>query len=85
MVTGAERPGMETEPSSWGRESFMVWRSQWRAVTKPMMVNRMTRVLRMTAMRRKMRRRLAWRAVSSGVRGWSGMTSADVRWGRSMA
>ena len=42
MVTGAERPGMETAPSSWGRESCMDWRSQWRAVTKPMTAKRMT-------------------------------------------
>jgi hypothetical protein len=85
MVTGAERPGMEIPPSSWGRESLMVWRSQWRVVTKPMIAKRMTRVVRMTTMRRKMRRRLAWRAASSEVRGWSGMTSGEVRWGRSIA
>ena len=85
IVTGAVRPGREIEPSSCGRESLMVWRSQWRVTTKPMMAMRMTSVERVVTMRRKMRRRLACSAASSGVRGSSGTTSVLVRWGRLMA
>ena len=85
MVTGAERPGMATAPSSWGSESDMDWRTQWRAVKRPTMTERMTSEERVMRMRKKMRRRWALSAASSGVRGASGTTSGLVRWGRLMA